>query len=202
MAHDPVLARLLANNAQWAADVDKAEPAFFAESAKGQSPKVLWIGCADSRVPESVITAVRPGDIFVHRNVANQFHPADDNILAVLGYAIDHVGVTHVIVVGHTQCGGAAACHAAASAPEPTLDPNTPLARWLAPLTALAKTGLTVEELVEENVRVQVANVAQTNTMQGAWARGKDVWVHGWLYEIPHGRLRDLGVSVGRENSK
>jgi len=202
MAQDLVLARILANNAQWATDVEKTEPGFFEQCAKGQSPKILWIGCADSRVPESVLTVSKPGDIFVHRNIANQFHLTDDNVLSVLTYAVNELGVSHVIVVGHTHCGGAAACYAAANAPPPAGPPSTPLDRWLAPLIALAKeTKLDPAGLVETNVRVQVKNVAKAEILRAAWASGKDVWVHGWVYEIEHGRLRDLGISVGKTDA-
>ncbi|EIW56303.1 carbonic anhydrase [Trametes versicolor FP-101664 SS1] len=200
MPQDYILARLLSNNAQWAEDVDRAEPGFFAQTAKGQSPKVLYIGCADSRVPESVVTASKPGDIFVHRNIANQFHLNDDSALSVLTYAVAHVGVQHVILVGHTNCGGAAACHAAAHSGAPPSDepPADPLTRWLAPLTEIAREHEDLTELVEANVRAQVANIAQAGPMAAAWAAGKDVQVHGWVYELETGRMRDLGVSVGK----
>ncbi|KAI8996231.1 carbonic anhydrase [Trametes punicea] len=200
MPQDYILARLLSNNAQWAEDVEKAEPGFFAHSAQGQSPKVLWIGCSDSRVPESVVTASRPGDIFVHRNIANQFHPDDDSALSVLTYAVAHVGVQHVILVGHTNCGGAQACHAAAHAPMPAAPsaPKDALGRWLAPLTELAREYDDLTALVEANVRAQVANIAATDVVRAAWDQGKDVQVHGWVYELETGRLRDLGVSVGK----
>jgi carbonic anhydrase len=95
MSQHPALANLLSANAQWAEDVERLEPGFFAQSAKGQSPHTLWIGCADSRVPESVITGSRPGDIFVSRNAGNQVQPHDDNVLAALAYAVDYVGVEH-----------------------------------------------------------------------------------------------------------
>ncbi|KAH9851190.1 carbonic anhydrase [Lenzites betulinus] len=202
MPQDYVLARLLSNNAQWAEDVERAEPGFFAESAKGQTPKVLYFGCSDSRVPESVVTASKPGDIFVHRNIANQFHPSDDSALAVLTYAVVHVGVQHVIIVGHTNCGGAAACHAAAQAnPAPAEDappPADPLGRWLAPLTELAREHEDLTALVEANVRAQVEHIAESDVMKGVWAQGKEVQVHGWVYELETGLLRDLGVSVGK----
>ncbi|RPD63531.1 carbonic anhydrase [Lentinus tigrinus ALCF2SS1-6] len=205
MTQDYILARLLSNNAQWAEDVEKAEPGFLAELSKAQTPKVLWIGCADSRVPESVLTASRPGDIFVHRNIANQFHPTDDSALSVLSYAVEHVGVTHVLLVGHTNCGGAAACAAAAqSSPSgPPSAPESPLERWLAPLTELARglldEGTDMSGLVEANVRMQVANIAGSEVMQRVWAAGKDVQVHGWVYDLESGRLRDLGVTVGKQ---
>ncbi|EEB97807.1 hypothetical protein MPER_02799, partial [Moniliophthora perniciosa FA553] len=142
----------------WATDVERAEPGFFAQQAKGQAPKVLWIGCADSRVPETTLTGARPGDIFVHRNIAksaflplrlqvpwpltfprSQFHLDDDSVLAVLTYSVDFLGVEHVVVVGHTECGGAAACFNAAPsfqpgnacAVVPTLPTSAPLNKWL-----------------------------------------------------------------------
>ncbi|KAH8114928.1 carbonic anhydrase [Phellopilus nigrolimitatus] len=215
----PELNRLLYSNAQWAADVDKYEPSFFKESAKGQAPKVLWIGCADSRVPESVIMACKPGDIFVHRNIANQFHLSDDSAQAVLMYAVEHVGVEHIVVVGHTQCGGiagaynAACAHAAHGSKEAGA---TPLGRWLAPLIDLASQpefaaasdpetrDATLTALSEANVRAQVENIIGTGVIKGAWAAAnageagrKKVYVHGWIYALQNGRLRDLGVSSG-----
>ena len=114
----------------------------------------------------------------------------------MLTYAIDHLNVSHVIIVGHTNCGGAVACHAAAQLP-PT-DPSTPLERWLAPLITLARDKhLSVGDLVVENVHAQVANVVKSDIIQKAWANGKDVWVHGWVYEIEKGGLVDLGISAG-----
>jgi len=151
-------------------------------------------------VPESVLTVSKPGDIFVHRNIANQFHLDDDNALSVLTYAVDELGASHVIVVGHTNCGGAAACHAAANASTPLEPPTTPLERWLRPMVLLAKEkGLSAAELVEENVRMQVDNLAQAATTKGAWAKGKDVQIHGWVYDLASGRLRDLGITKGKE---
>jgi len=219
--HAPIT-RLLSANAQWASDVDRAEAGFFAQTAKGQTPSILWIGCADSRVPESVITGSRPGEIFVHRNIANQFHLDDDSALAVLTYAVEHLGVEHVVVVGHTECGGAAACFNASCSPafspgkafatDPSLAPDAPLNRWLAPLTTLAAElqlsstpkDEAVPVIVEENVRMQVENLCQAPTIVNAWAnksaKGKDVWVHGWVYDLASGRLKDLGVTQGPES--
>ncbi|KAF8485405.1 carbonic anhydrase [Gautieria morchelliformis] len=208
-ADHPVLSRLLASNAQWSKDVLSVEAQFFELSAKGQSPKVLWIGCADSRVPESVILACKPGEVFVHRNIANQFHLNDDSALSVLTYAIDYLGVEHVVVVGHTACGGAAACFSGA---QQLIDANgvkavreTPLQRWLAPLTELvvsldicAKPAPeAVPIIVEENVKAQVANIIKTDTVTTAWAAGKPVYVHGWVYLVEEGRLQDLQISQG-----
>ncbi|KAI5999973.1 carbonic anhydrase [Pisolithus albus] len=212
-----LLASLLSANAKWADRVNDTHPNFFGQCAKGQSPKVLWIGCADSRIPESVVTDAKPGDIFVHRNIANQFHLDDDSALSVLTYAIHVVGVEHVLVVGHTHCGGAAACleaaQAQASNSPPPVSPDTPLGRWLSPLINLVPTlGLEalpaeshLDTIVEANVKRQVENVCATDVIKGAWAAAlgdeskekRQVWVHGWVYDVASGRLKDLGVSRG-----
>jgi len=200
---DATLGKLFLSNSQWAAAVDSAEPDFFQQSAQGQSPKILWLGCSDSRVPESVITASRPGDIFVHRNIANQVHPDDASVLSVIMYAVAVVGVEHVLVVGHTNCGGAAACLKVANG---GALPPEPLAGWLAPLTALtraldlkgASDSEALRKIVEEGVRAQVANVARTAPVQNAWADGrKNLWVHGLVYDLETGKLRDLNVTRG-----
>jgi len=208
-----LIARLLDNNATWASDVSHAEPTFFPESAKGQSPKLLWIGCADSRVPESVVVACKPGEIFVHRNIANQFHPQDDNVLSVLTYAVEALHIDHIVVAGHTYCGGATHCYNDASAsPEPAAAASTPLARWLSPLTDLARQQQAsaseqanrenaIRALIEKNVEMQVENVARTSIVREAWKKGRDIHVHGWVYELENGRLRDLEVSISKENA-
>ncbi len=128
----------------------------------------------------------------------SQFHLNDDSALSVLTYAVAHVGVQHVILVGHTNCGGAAACHAAARKPPSAEPPADPLTRWLAPLTEIAREHEDLTDLVEANVRAQVTNIAAADVMAAAWAAGKDVQVHGWVYELETGRMRDLGVSVGK----
>ncbi|KAK0197020.1 carbonic anhydrase [Armillaria mellea] len=235
MSEPAVIARLFASNAQWAADVDQAEPEFFTELAQGQSPpvcfqppppnmlityyflQILWIGCADSRVPESVITGSRPGTIFVLRNIANQFHLDDDSALSALTYAVDHLGVEHVVVVGHSECGGASACFNAApsyTSGEPCAtvaghSPEDAINKWLYPVTALAASlhlsSAPKEEalpiLIEENVKVQVDNLSQTPAITNAWknknGKGKDVYIHGWVFDLASGRLKDLRVSRG-----
>jgi len=204
----PVLSRLLSSNTQWSRDVTSADPTFFKNLAKGQSPKVLYVGCADSRVPESVIMASKPGDIFVHRNIANQFHLHDDSALSVLAYAVDALGVEHVVIVGHTACGGAAACLQGARQRQQQSDVSSaqsPLQRWLAPLTSLVSSldivdgpdEVALPIIVEENVKMQVANVITTDTIQKAWASGKPVHVHGWVYHVEEGRIKDLQISQG-----
>jgi len=199
----PVLTRLVASNRQWAEDVQAAESTFFAKSATGQSPKVLWIGCADSRVPESVVMAVRPGEVFVHRNIANQFHINDDSAISVLTYAVEQLGVQHIVVCGHTQCGGAAAAFGAARDPSQAFPPTVPLGRWLAPMVKLAgklvksDPSATPLTLIDESVKEQVRNVISTEVVQTAWLSGKKLYVHGWVYQLESGLLKDLGVSKG-----
>ncbi|KAL4077381.1 carbonic anhydrase [Scleroderma citrinum] len=206
MSSPSTLVSLLSANAQWAEHTDSE---LFRQCAQGQSPKFLWIGCADSRVPESVVTGAKPGDIFVHRNIANQFHSTDDSALSVLTYAVSVLGVEHVIIAGHTQCGGALAClQAAQSTPiqPPAID--TPLGRWLAPLTTLVSTldlastpaSAHWDTVVEANVKRQVENVCETSVIRDSWAAyiaSKQVWVHGWVYDVASGQIRDLGISRG-----
>ncbi|KZV71149.1 carbonic anhydrase [Peniophora sp. CONT] len=204
---DPAIAKLLNSNSDWARAVEASEPRLFREMAKGQTPKILWIGCSDSRVPESIITAAKPGDIFVHRNIANQFRLDDDSALSVLTYAIDQLGVEHVVVVGHTQCGGATACYEAAKHAHPAAPLHSPLGRWLSPLTDMAtKLNLghtepdhAVTALVEANVRKQVENLCEAEPLRKVWdAEGaRRVWVHGLLFEVESGTLKDLGVTYG-----
>jgi len=204
MSHQvPILERLLSANAQWADAVQQSDPKFFPTSSKGQYPKVLWIGCADSRVPESVITNAKPGDIFVHRNIANQFNPKDDSAHSVLAYAVKVVGVEHVVVVGHTRCGGAIACYDASL--KPPANPESPLDRWLTPLTELARSlnlppdrDAAISVLIEENVKEQVKTVCQAEPIQSSWKpqeKGKPVSVHGWIYDIATGRIKDLNIT-------
>jgi len=200
----PTISNLQQANSEWIKAVLEKDPEFFKRTAKGQSPKILWIGCADSRVPESVIVAANPGDIFVHRNIANQFHLNDDSALSVLAYAVGSVGVEHVIVAGHTKCGGCVeAWKICAHPPPPPVLPNTPLIRWITPLVKLAgELGLAskekdeaVEILVKESVKRQVENIVKTDVIQKAWAEKKNVHVHGLVYELNTGKLTDLGVT-------
>ncbi|KAH9019237.1 carbonic anhydrase [Lactarius hengduanensis] len=201
---DATLAKIFSANAQWARGVNVADPDFFKKSAKGpQTPKVLWIGCSDSRVPESVITASRPGDIFVHRNIANQIHPSDDSALAAITYAVAHVHVEHILVVGHTHCGGVDAALKAVAGAEET---EQVISRWLTPLVELARkldseaSSDPLTRLVEESVRVQVENVASLEPVREVWGAQKNLWVHGLVYELETGRLRDLKVTKGRQS--
>ncbi|EJF61459.1 carbonic anhydrase [Dichomitus squalens LYAD-421 SS1] len=170
-----ILSDLLNRNEKWT----EANSGLFLQET--QSPKVLWIGCADSRVPESVITNLEPGMIFTHRNIANQFHADDDNAISVLIYAVENpkMRVDHIIVVGHTRCGGVEACCKAAQADDSP--PANALQRWLAPLTEFARNnglGGDLSALLEANVRMQVDNVLKSEVLEREWGI-RDVHVHG-----------------------
>ncbi len=191
------LQRLLDNNRVWADRISQQDPGFFARLAAQQGPEYLWIGCSDSRVPANQIVGLLPGEVFVHRNVANVVVHADLNCLSVLQFAVDVLKIRHVIVCGHYGCGGVrAACE----------DERMGLVdNWLrhvqdvaqkhrATLEHAGSPGERVNRLCELNVLEQVANVCQTTVIQDAWARGQDVSVHGWIYALADGLLRDLKV--------
>ena len=192
------LGELFERNRAWAAAMIEADPAFFSDLADRQSPEYLWIGCSDSRVPANQIVGLQPGDVFVHRNVANVVVHTDLNCLSVLQYAVDVLAVEHVIVCGHYGCGGvAAALHGARYG---LID------NWLRHVMDVGEkhndelASLTEEErldrLCELNVAEQVANVCQTTIVEDAWARGQELTVHGLVYGLEDGLLRDLGVTI------
>ncbi len=191
--------RLLDNNRAWAAAKTKGDPDFFPRLSRQQAPEYLWIGCADSRVPANDIVGLDPGELFVHRNVANLVIPSDLNCLSVLQFAIEVLGVRHVIVVGHYGCGGVRA--AMDNRPFGLID------NWLRPikdiyethrpeLDAIADVDRRVDTLCELNVRAQVKSVIQTTIVQHAWHRGQELEVHGWIYGLGDGLARDLGVTA------
>jgi carbonic anhydrase len=192
------LDRLLDNNRAWAADREQRDPGFFQRLAKQQAPEFLWIGCADSRVPANEIVGLDPGELFVHRNVANVVVHTDLNCLSVLQFAIDVLEVKHVIVCGHYGCGGVRA--ALENESHGLID------NWLrhiqdvaraheATLHAIADGAMRVDRLCELNVIEQVQNVARTTVVQDAWRRGHGVQLHGWIYGLKDGLITDLGVS-------
>jgi carbonic anhydrase len=195
---DRTLSRLLDNNRAWAERVATEHPGFFEKLAKQQAPEVLWIGCSDSRVPANEIIGVMPGEVFVHRNVANQVMHVDFNCLAVIQYAVEALRVKHIIVCGHYGCGGV---KAALRRHEMGLLDN-----WLYAIAALrdkhkakidaAGKEISTDVLCELNVIEQVHNVCNTSILQQAWRRGQDVAVHGWIYGINDGRLNDLNVTI------
>jgi len=192
------IAELFERNRAWADAMVADDPAFFTDLAERQAPEYLWIGCSDSRVPANQIVGLAPGDVFVHRNVANVVVHTDLNCLSVLQYAVDVLRVRHVIVCGHLGCGGVAA------ALERTR--HGLIDNWLRHIVDVGEkhadelAQLPVEErvdrLCELNVAEQVANVCQTTIVEDAWARGQPLTVHGLVYRLEDGLLRDLGVSA------
>ena len=189
---------LFVNNREWADRMSKERPGFFQKLAQQQSPKYLWIGCSDSRVPANEIVGLDPGEVFVHRNVANVVVPSDLNALSVIQFAVEHLRVEHIMVVGHYGCGGVIA---AARGTRIGLVDN-----WLRHvqdvrlrhrqrLNHLPQAELE-DVLCEMNVLEQVGNVALSNVMQDAWARGQKIQVHGLIYGLSDGLLKDLHVSM------
>ena len=196
-----MLDHLKAKNRSWAARKLSADPSFFKRLETQQGPQYLWIGCSDSRVPANEIVDLDPGELFVHRNVANLAPPQDANYLSVLQFAVDVLKVKHIMVVGHYGCGGVAA--AVDGKRRGLVD------HWLHPireiysehravLDALPDPGARLNRLCELNVMRQVKNVVSDVFVQEAWGRGQDLWVHGWVYSISNGILQDLDVTVGR----
>ncbi|CAG2142828.1 carbonate dehydratase [Cupriavidus numazuensis] len=193
------LRQLLRNNQHWATEIQTRDPAFFARLSRQQAPDYFWIGCSDSRVPANTIVDLPPGEVFVHRNVANMVKHADLNCLSAMQFAVDILQVKYIIVCGHYGCGGV---RAALSRERLGICDN-----WLRPLQDLAdkyRADLEVHQdeaarharLCELNVIQQVANACQSTVVQDAWARGQELSVHGWIYGIHDGLLRDLEVSV------
>ena len=193
------LKRLLDQNRAWAENITASDPDFFQTLAKQQTPRFLWIGCADSRVPATQLVGMVPGEMFVHRNVANVVDHTDFNCLSVMQYAVDVLKVEHIIVCGHHGCGGVKAA----------LD-NLQLGlidNWLRHvqdvlheheelLSQVDDEDKRLDRLCELNVIEQVLNVGRTTIVQSAWQRGQELVIHGWIYGLENGLLRDLGVSI------
>ena len=193
------LARLRANNRAWAESRTRADPDFFRRLCGLQAPDFLWIGCADSRVPANEIVGLAPGELFVHRNVANVVPPDDPNATAVLQYAVEVLRVEHVIVCGHYGCGGVQAALGEVL--------HGPVERWLThvrdvrnahadELARIADPDARAHRLAELNVIAQVESVTRVAAVREAWHRGQPLAVHGWIYDLRDGLLRDLEVSV------
>jgi carbonic anhydrase len=194
-----LLGNLFSNNREWAAEMKRQDPEFFRRLAGQQAPNYLWIGCSDSRVPANEIVGLAPGELFVHRNVANVVVHADLNCLSVMQFAVDVLRVGHIIVTGHYGCGGVLAA---------LRDDRVGLAdNWLrhvqdvrwkhqAQIEALGTEQEQHARLCELNVIEQVVNVSQTTVVRDAWARGHSLAVHGWIYGLQDGLLRDLDVTT------
>jgi carbonic anhydrase len=194
-----LLHHLFANNQEWAARMTRQDSEFFRRLSGQQAPQYLWIGCADSRVPANEIVGLLPGELLVHRNVANVVVHTDLNCLSVIQFAVEVLRVRHIIVSGHYGCGGVLAA---------LRDDRLGLVdNWLrhvqdvrwkhhAQLDALDTEAQQHDRLCELNVIEQVANVSQTTVVRDAWSRGQELAVHGWIYDLHDGLLRDLGISV------
>ena len=185
---------LIDNNVRWAEKMRKTDPDFFIRLAQQQNPKYFWIGCSDSRVPANQITGLPPGEVFVHRNVANVVQETDFNVLAVLQYAVDVLKVSNVIVCGHYGCGGVRA--ALENFRHGIID------NWLAPIRSLTRghkdelaglhEGAKLDRLCELNVLSQSRHVARTTIVEDAWERGQELAIHSWIYSLDQGILTPL----------
>lgn len=195
---------ILEKNKQWASEKLKQNSAYFDEMAKGQEPPLLWLGCADSRVPASEIIGAEPGEVFTHRNIANMAIHTDINMLSVLEYAVDALKVRHIIVCGHYGCGGVKAAMG-----HSTVGFVGKWIRHIKDIYSKYKNELDVIEdeiekwdrLVELNVQEQVTDLAKTSIVQSAWEEGQFLHIHGWVYDIKSGIAKDLEVSM-KDNSK
>ena len=193
------LQELLDGNRRWARDVEARTPGFFTKLLKQQLPQYLWIGCADSRVPANEILGLLPGDVFVHRNVANVVVHSDLNALSVMQYAIDMLKVRHIIVVGHYGCGGVLAALTnlriglADNWIRHVQDVRNKHRSWL---DGMPDEEMRLRALCELNVLEQSLNACETTVVQDAWERGQEVVVHGWVYGLHNGLLEDLKITV------
>ena len=194
----PSIQDLFTHNRAWAAEMERERPGFFTNLKSQQTPKYMWIGCSDSRVPANQITGLEPGEVFVHRNVANVVVPSDLNALSVIQFAVEHLRVEHIMVVGHYGCGGVIA---AARGTRIGLVDN-----WLRHVAdvhdkhheSLEKLDAAqrVKTLCELNVIEQVLNVCQSTVLQDAWSRGQSLQVHAWIYSLHDGRIQALNQGI------
>jgi carbonic anhydrase len=191
--------KLLENNKEWVARKTKADPDYFSRLANGQKPPVLWIGCSDSRVPANEIIGAEPGEVFVHRNIANMVIHSDMNLLSVLDYAVNVLQVKHIIVCGHYGCGGV---QTAMTNKHVGIIDN-----WIRhikdvyrfhqkELNDIENEKARFNRFVELNVVEQVLDLAKTSIIQGAWESGQEVHVHGWVYDVKDGLINDLKITI------
>jgi carbonic anhydrase len=195
--------KLIENNRKWAADVVKDDPEFFSRLSNTQKPDFLWIGCSDSRVPADRITGTQPGEIFVHRNIANMVIHTDMNLLAVLEYAVDHLNVSHIIVCGHYGCGGVKAAM--------TRHNYDLINKWIRNIKDVyrmhreridyqTKPEERLNKLIELNVEEQVMNLAKTSIVQRAWKAKKSPEIHGWVYSLEDGLIKELCTMTHKDH--
>ncbi|HEX2271814.1 MAG TPA: carbonate dehydratase [Pyrinomonadaceae bacterium] len=193
------LKRLLDQNRAWAENIKASDPDFFQTLAKQQSPKFLWIGCSDSRVPANQLVGLVPGEMFVHRNVANVVVHTDFNCLSVMQFAVDVLQVEHIIICGHYGCGGVKAAleNSQLGLIDNWLRHVQDVVRDHEPeLMEIQDETKRLDRLCQLNVIEQVLNVCRTTIVQSAWQRGQELVVHGWIYGLEDGLLRDLGISI------
>ena len=199
------LPELFSNNEKWRHEIEERHPGFFKALGEQQNPEYLWIGCADSRVPANEVVGMMPGELFVHRNVANLVNHTDLNLLSVLQFAVDVLKVKHIMVVGHYGCGGIKA--AMEDVPHGLID------NWLRQvrelylrnrknLAELPDDQARVDKMCELNVARQVINVSNTTVVQEAWRRDQPLTIHGWIYGIGDGHLRDLDIQIQNKDRK
>lgn len=198
MCQNNELENLFTNNQLWRDQITDENPDFFLDLSRLQTPEYLWIGCSDSRVPANEIVGLKPGELFVHRNIANMVHFSDMNCLAVIKYSVEVLKVKHIIVTGHYGCGGVKA----------SLEGNNPdiIHHWLLPIYKCYKrhkqnldqlnTEQRVDRLCELNVIEQVYNVCQIQAVKNAWKNGRSLTIHGWIYGLKDGKLQDLNVTI------
>ncbi|MFC0679287.1 carbonate dehydratase [Lysobacter korlensis] len=193
------LAHLIERNRDWAERVVNEDSGFFSRLSKLQAPEYLWIGCSDSRVPANQIIDLAPGEVFVHRNIANVVVHTDLNCLSVIQYAVDVLKVRHIMVVGHYGCGGVLAAlegRRVGLADNWVRHVGDVADKHRRCLHEIGSAGLQHDRLCELNVLEQAMNVAQTTIVQDAWARGQDLTVHGWVYSLRNGLVHDLGIGL------
>lgn len=190
------LEHLLDQNVMWAAGKRRHDPEYFRRMAEQQSPSYLWIGCSDSRVTANDVLGLDPGEVFVHRNIANVVHTSDMNVLSVLEFAVEHLRVEHIIICGHYGCGGVERALAT--------ERGAMLDHWLQPISmlyrkhrgvfdAISDPAQRLDRMCEINIELQVRRVAATPIVENAWGRGQSLHLHGWIYAIHDGLIRDLG---------
>jgi carbonic anhydrase len=195
------LTYLLDKNKAWAREMTDQDPEFFSRLAGLQTPKYLWIGCSDSRVPATHLVGLNAGEMFVHRNVANVVVHTDLNCLSVLQYAVEVLKVEHIIVCGHYGCGGVQAAY---DNPRLGLIDNwlrhiqDAFEKYAAEIESIQDRPQLLRRLCELNIQEQVLNVSETTVVQDAWERGQELYIHGWVYGVGDGILRDLELTVGR----
>lgn len=194
-----ILKHVFENNRKWAESVIAENPEFFHQLSKQQRPKYLWIGCSDSRVPANQIAGMMPGELFVHRNIANLVVHTDINCLSVIQYAVDVLRIKHIIVCGHYGCGGiqAALENSAHGLIDNWLCHVRNVYRWhQTEIDGIADDSKKVNRLCELNTIAQVANICRTTIVQNAWDAGRQLAVHGWIYSLENGLLKDMDVCI------